>query len=181
MTYIDLRSYTAAEARPLVDQLVDMYVNDVYADDPVFSDETHFRDQITSHMTRPGWELVTATTDGQIVGYIYGFTLTADTNWWRGLVTDVPEGFAVEDGRRTLAISELLVREPWRRHLIATVLHDTLLDGRTEQRISLLVQPSYAAAQAAYANWGYQKVAQLQPSWPNAPLYDVLLLSLRES
>lgn len=171
----------AEQAQPLVDHLVEIYVRDIYADDPVFSNEDNFRRQLATHMPQPGWELVTASEGGEIVGYIYGFTLTEDSDWWKGLTTAVPDGFTDEDGNRTLAISELVVRAPWRRQGIAAALHGALLDGRREQRATLLVQPSYAAAQAAYARWGWQKVAQLQPTWPQAPLYDVMIRPLTDN
>ena len=108
--------------------------------------------------------------------FVYVFTLPATTAWWRGLLTDVPAGFTDEDGRRTLAISEILVREPWRRQHVGRRLHDMFLSGRSEERATLLVEPDNRPAQAAYAAWGWCKVAQLRPGWAGAPLYDVLVL-----
>jgi GNAT superfamily N-acetyltransferase len=129
-------------------------------------------------MTAPAWELVAAHVDGELVGYIYGFAVPADTRWWRGLLTEVPDGFTIEDGHRTVAISEILVAERWRRQGIARALHDEFLAHRTESRATLLVEPDNAPAQGAYANWGWQKVADLRPSWEGAPLYDVVVLPL---
>ncbi len=91
-------------------------------------------------------------------------------------MTEVPAGFMDEDGRRTVAISEILVREPWRRQHVARRLHDIFLSGRSEERATLLVEPDNGPAQAAYAGWGWRKVAQLRPGWASAPLYDVLVL-----
>jgi GNAT superfamily N-acetyltransferase len=170
--------YDAQAVRPLIDRLVAIYVGDVYADDPVFSNEDNFRQQLDKHMTQPGWELITANVNDEIAGYIYGFTLTSETDWWHGLVTAVSEDFTTEDGERTLAISELLVRTRWRRQGVATALQERLLVDRPEKRATLLVQPSYEAAQAAYAKWGWRKTGQLQPSWQGAPLYDVMILPL---
>lgn len=178
MTRPLLTRYSPDTVRPLLDRLVEIYVADVYAGDPVFSNETQFRQQLDHHMAAPRWELVTATIGNGIVGYIYGLTLSKDTDWWEGLLTEMPDDFTQENGERTLAISELLVRAPWRRQGIATALHNELLTGRQEERATLLVQPTYDAAQAAYASWGWQKVAQLHPTWPQAPIYDVMTLPL---
>jgi GNAT superfamily N-acetyltransferase len=179
----ELRHYDATTVRPLLDQLVDIYVHDIYADDPVIGNETRFRGQLDQHMQAPNWELVTATLDGEIVGFIYGFTLAADADWWAPLITDVPDGFTTETGDRTWAISELLVRKPWRRRGIATVLHETLLAERSEERATLFVQPAsgYEAARAAYRSWGWAKVAQTHPDFDGAPVYDVMVKDLRRS
>jgi ribosomal protein S18 acetylase RimI-like enzyme len=171
------------EARSRLDELVSVYV-DVYADvddGEGFFGEDRYRRQLAGHMAAPGWELVAAHIDGVTVGYIYGFALPADTRWWRGLLTEVPPDFRAEDGGRTVAISELLVRAPWRRRGIARALHDEFLAGRRESRATLLVEPDNVPAQAAYAHWGWHKVAQLRPSWDGAPLYDVLVRPLSGS
>jgi GNAT superfamily N-acetyltransferase len=166
------------QAKARLDQLVAVYV-DVYADagDDFFG-EDRYRRQLAGHMTAPGWELVAASIGDELVGYIYGFALPADTRWWRGLLTDASEDFATENGHRTVAVSELLVREPWRRQGVARAVHDDFLAHRSESRATLLVEPDNTAAQTAYAHWGWQKVAQLRPSWKGAPLYDVLVLPL---
>jgi ribosomal protein S18 acetylase RimI-like enzyme len=173
-----LEHFDADQARLRLDELVAVY-NDVYAETGNdFFGEDRYRRQISGHLGAPQWELVAAHETDQIAGYIYGFALPADTGWWRGLLTEVPRGFTTEDGGRTLAISELLVRAPWRRRGIAHALHDEFLAGRTESRATLLVEPENAPAQAAYAAWGWRKVAQLRPSWDGSPLYDVLVREL---
>lgn len=166
------------QATARLDEIVDLYV-DVYshADDQFFG-EDRYRRQLAGHMQAPTWDLVAASVDGEMVGYIYGFALPAGTRWWRGLLTEMPPGFTDEDGQRTVAISEILVREAWRRRGIARVLHDEFLARRAESRATLLVEPENAPAQAAYTSWGWEKVAPLQPSWEGAPLYDVLVLQL---
>src|SRR5262245_8611967 len=159
-----------------LDEIVAAYI-EVYAHtgDPFFGEE-RFRVQLAGHMQAPAWELVTADLHGELVGFAYGFALPAATAWWRELVTKVPVGFTDEDGHRTLAISQMVVRAPWRRQDVGRRLHDTLLSGRSETRATLLVEPDNQAAQAAYAAWGWYKVAQLRPGRAGAPLYDVLVL-----
>lgn len=175
---VDLTSYNAAEAAPLVDQLVELYL-DVYGEaDSEFFGEDRYRRQLQGHMPAPRWQVVTATADAELVGYIYGFALPATTHWWAGLLTSPGAGFAVEDGQRTVAISELLVRVPWRRRGIARSLHNEFLAGRSESRATLLVEPTNHPALAAYTQLGWEQVAQLRPSWEAAPLYNVLVLDL---
>ncbi|MGC4849999.1 GNAT family N-acetyltransferase [Micromonospora sp. DT15] len=153
---------------------MDLYL-EVYAGGGEFYSEDRYRRQLDLHMQRAGWELVTATVGGALAGYIYGFPLPSQTRWWEGIHEPVPPGFTDEDGKRTFALSELLVHPAWRRRGIAAVLHDELLANRTEARATLLVRPANAAAQSAYRSWGWTKVTRLQPTWEAAPMFDVLL------
>jgi ribosomal protein S18 acetylase RimI-like enzyme len=164
-----------------LDEIVAAYV-EVYAHtgDPFFGEE-RFRLQLAGQMGRPRWELVCADLDGELVGFACGFALPDRTDWWRGLATRVPDGFSREDGRRTLALSEILVREPWRRQHIGRRLHDTLLSGRCEERATLLVEPDNLPAHAACAAWGWRTVAQMQSGRNGAPTYDVLMLDRQVS
>lgn len=109
---------------------------------------------------------------------VYGFALPADTRWWEGLQADVGEKFTTEHGHRTAAISEIMVRAPWRRRGIGRTLHDDFLAQRSERRATLLVDPDNDPAQAAYARWGWQKVGRLRPAWKGAPLFDVMITAL---
>jgi GNAT superfamily N-acetyltransferase len=175
-TMVTLDRLDVPAAMHRLDEIVAAYV-EVYAHtgDPFFGEE-RFRLQLAGHMQAPAWELVTAELDGELVGFTYGFVLPATTAWWRELVTKVPVGFTAEDGRRTLAISQMVVRAPWRRQHVGRRLHDTLLSSRSEERATLLVEPDNRPAQAAYAAWGWRKVAELRPRWAGAPLYDVLVI-----
>lgn len=175
-TGLQLDSFDAEHAQLILDTLIAVYV-EIYPDpEDTFHGEERYRRQITSHMTAPDWKLVTGTKDGRMAGYAYGFALPPDTRWWSGLQTPVPQDFTREDGRRTFAISEIMVRAPWRRQGIAKALHDELLAGTAAERFTLLAEPNNGPAQAAYASWGWHKVAELRPHWDNAPLYDVLIL-----
>ncbi|WP_433390413.1 N-acetyltransferase family protein [Micromonospora sp. KLBMP9576] len=171
---LELRHHTAEQAAGLIDRLVELYLT-VYADGGEFHSEDRYRRQLAGHMQRDGWDLVTATIDGELVGYIYGFPLPAGTRWWGGIHEPIPAGFTDEDGKRTFAISELLVAPDWRRRGIAKSLYDGLLAGRTEERATLLAEPDNASAQAAYRSWGWQKITALRPGWEHAPTYDVMV------
>jgi ribosomal protein S18 acetylase RimI-like enzyme len=167
--------YDADHAQLIKDQLVAVFL-DVYAGAGPFYSEARFRRQLDGHMTVPGWSLVTAAADDEIVGYIYGFPLQPQSHWWDGMQTPVAEDFTAEDGHRTFALSELMVRSAWRRRGVAEALHEELVGGRPERRATLLVRPDNAPARAAYAKWGYRRVAELRPAWDDAPTFDVLVL-----
>ncbi|MEU9504812.1 GNAT family N-acetyltransferase [Micromonospora sp. NPDC048170] len=169
-----VRHHTIEQADGLIDRLVELYLL-VYVDGGEFHSEDRYRRQLAGHMQRDGWSLVTATVDGELVGYIYGFPLPAETRWWGGIHEPIPAGFTDEDGRRTFAISELMVAPGWRRRGIASSLHDELLAGRTEERGTLLAEPDNTPAQSAYRSWGWRKVIKLRPGWEHAPTYDVLV------
>ncbi|MFC8850411.1 MULTISPECIES: GNAT family N-acetyltransferase [unclassified Micromonospora] len=173
-----LRHHTAERATRLVDQLVALYLK-VYVGGDEFHSEDRYRRQLAAHMQRVGWDLVTATVDGELVGYSYGFPLPAGTGWWTGMQETVPSGFTDEDGKRTFAISELMVAPTWQRRGIARALHDELLAERGEERATLLANPDNAPAQAAYRSWGWQKVTQLRPNWEHAPTFDVMIRPLQ--
>ena len=94
------------------------------------------------------------------------------------MLTPAPDGFADEHGgTRTFVLTEIMVREPWRRQGIARRLHDMLLEGRREERAILTVRQDNDAAHAAYASWGWRKVGLMHP-FPDAPIYNTLVLPL---
>ncbi|MEU8407291.1 GNAT family N-acetyltransferase [Micromonospora sp. NPDC048842] len=171
---LQLRHHSTDETEGILDQLVDLYL-EVYAGGGEFHSEDRYRRQLSLHMERDGWEMVTASVDGALVGYIYGFPLPPQTRWWEGIHEPVPPGFAEEDGTRTFALSELLVHPGWRRLGIARVLHDDLIGRRAESRTTLLARPDDVAAQTAYRSWGWFKITKLQPNWEDAPIFDVLV------
>jgi ribosomal protein S18 acetylase RimI-like enzyme len=178
---LQVSHHDAAAAGSRADVLRALYA-EIYADkvdDPFFSVE-RFGERLQTHLTRPGYALVTGELDGELVGYAYGLTLLAETQWWNGLKDPLPEEFRRETGERTFAVNEIMVRKPWRRRGIARRLHDALLDGRPEERATLLVEHDNGPAKAAYLKWGWRHVGQLQP-FPDAPLYDSMVLQLRPS
>ncbi|MFF5171542.1 GNAT family N-acetyltransferase [Micromonospora sp. NPDC000089] len=174
MQDLRLRHYSADQAAPLVDGLVALYLR-VYADGGEFHSEDRYRRQLAAHMARDSWTLVTTTAGEDLVGYIYGFPLPAGTSWWTGIQKPISAGFTDEDGKRTFAISELMVADGWRRRGIARMLHDELLSARVESRATLLADPDNSPAQAAYRSWGWKTVTKLRPNWEDAPTFDVLI------
>jgi GNAT superfamily N-acetyltransferase len=124
------------------------------------------------------FDLVIAYVDGEPAGQSWGWPLAYRSPWWAGLDAEPEPGFASEDGHRTFALSEIMVRHELTGHGIAHALHDELLGARHEKRATLLAEPENTPAYRAYTSWGWHTVARLRPGWPDAPLFDVLVLPL---
>ncbi|MFE5097362.1 GNAT family N-acetyltransferase [Streptomyces sp. NPDC056638] len=179
-TDIELRHYTTHQAAHLRPLLLDMYA-EVYAKaaetDP-FCAVDRFAEGLDSWMARPGWSCIIGYDNGQPAGYAYGAPLPPGSRWWGGLLTTVPADTIAETGTRTYALSELMVRTPWRKTGTAQRLHDALLAPRPEQRATLLVDQDHPKVHTLYESWGWQTLGDLRPRIPDAPLFHAMLLSL---
>jgi ribosomal protein S18 acetylase RimI-like enzyme len=161
------------------DELLAVYA-EVYADrldDPFFSLPRYW-ERLEAYAKRDGFSLVTGRVDGELVGYALGYTLPAGSRWWQGFRGDVDPAELSENGHRTFALTEIMVRASWRRQGYARALHDALLAGRAEERATLLVRPDNIPARDAYQSWGWEKLGVLQP-FDDAPVYDAMVLNLR--
>ncbi|MDQ3762375.1 MAG: GNAT family N-acetyltransferase [Actinomycetota bacterium] len=124
------------------------------------------------------FRLVVARRAEEPIGFAFGFQLPAQTKWWDGALTPLPDEITTEYPGRTFVIIELAVRRPYRQRGVGRLLHAHLTAGLSEERITLLVSPEAPAPQHAYRSWGYQPVGQIQP-FPNGPVYDAMIKSLR--
>ena len=177
-TRLMTRAFDTLGARAIQDQLFALYAQ-VYAEqlsDPFYS-VGRFAERFAGHSERPGFRLITGEVDGELVGYTYGGPLPGRTKWWQGLRGEIAPDLLTEDGRRTFALNEIMVKEAWRRRGIARSLHDVLLADRPEQRATLLVDPGNTPARTAYFSWGWELLGHLQP-FPDAPVYDALVVEL---
>jgi ribosomal protein S18 acetylase RimI-like enzyme len=179
---LTFRRYDAAAARTVRDLVADIhrdaYAEEIATTDP-FASEEAFMTRFDAYTARDGFDLLIAVDDaGQAIGQAWGWPLTPGTGWWHGLIKAPEPDFTAEDGRRTFALSEIMVRQAFTRRGIAHALHGELLFARPEQRATLLVRPDNTIAYRAYERWGWQPVAELRPNWPDAPLMDVLILPL---
>lgn len=91
----------------------------------------------------------------------------------------LPEGYVREDGRRTLALNDVVVRGPWRGAAGKGAAHgiqEELVSGRTEQRVTLLVNPAHSDGRlkAVYESWGYEEIGQQQP-FPDSPVFSAMM------
>jgi GNAT superfamily N-acetyltransferase len=127
---------------------------------------------------QPGFVLVEARHGGYLVGFAAGMALRPSTSWWKDLTAPLPAEVTTEHAGRTFALTELLVRASWRRQGIAGSLHDLILDGRPEERATLVLPPGATAAQKAFPEWGWSRVARTRGPHHGSPVLDVLILAL---
>jgi hypothetical protein len=82
----------------------------------------------------------------------------------------------------TMALKEIMVRSPWRGTGTARRIHDELLSQRTEQRVTLLVNPlaGEGKVQGLYETWGYTAFNRQQPS-PDSPALTAMIRDLTPS
>ncbi|MFF2022158.1 GNAT family N-acetyltransferase [Streptomyces sp. NPDC058171] len=87
-------------------------------------------------------------------------------------------GFRAREGD-TFTLCENMLRAPHRGQGIARSMHDELIRHREESRAQLLVRRERPRLRALYERWGYQHAGEKLP-FPDAPLYDVMVLALRQ-
>ena len=177
MSDLTFRRYDAPAARTIRDLVAEIH-HDAYGEKDGFSSDEAFMRRYDAYTAQDDFDLVLAEQDGEPVGQAWGWPLDAATSWWSGLLAEPEPGFTREDGRRTFALSEIMVRQAATGQGIARALHTELLQARPEQRATLLVRPSNTVAYRAYERWGWRPVAKLRPAWPDAPTFDVLILRL---
>ncbi|GAA0464633.1 GNAT family N-acetyltransferase [Streptomyces stramineus] len=172
---VELRHHTDVEAAR--QDLLSIYT-DVHADETSdFYSAARFADRLRGH-AGPGWEAVIAYDAGEPAGFAYGTPLGATTAWWEDMLTPLPDGYAVETGRRTLAFNELKIRSRWRGKGLGRRLHDELLSGRSEERVTLLVNPQRPRVVTLYQAWGYEEVGRQQP-FPDSPVFACMTRPMR--
>ncbi|GHJ43955.1 hypothetical protein Cs7R123_12970 [Catellatospora sp. TT07R-123] len=182
--YPDLRITThdaaglAANMDAVLATFAEVYVHEV-ATDPFYS-LPRYQERLNAYASRAGFSLVMGHLDDELVGYALGFRLPSGSGWWSGLQDDVDPELVTEDGTRTVAICEIMVREPFRRRGYARLLHDAFLRDRTEARATLLVDPDNTPAKTAYLSWGWQRLGGVRP-FADSPTYDGMLLALQEA
>lgn len=178
------RRYNNVEARELrrtVEKIyVRSYVDAIASGDPFDSVEA-FMHRFDSYTSQSEFDLVVAYQGDEAIGQTWGWPLTERSRWWEGLLSEPEPDFTREDGRRTFALSEIMVSQDQTGKGVAHALHDHLLAARTESRATLLAEPDNIRAYRAYLHWGWRKVAQLRPRWDNAPTFDVLTLTLNQT
>lgn len=179
-TDIALRHYGREQAADLRPVLLEVYA-EIYEEaarsDP-FASIDRFAEGLDAWSNRAGWTCTVGYDHGQAVGYAYGAPLAADTRWWGGLLTDVPQSAIAETGTRTYALSELMVRAPWRKTGVSRHLHDTLLQERDEERATLLVDQRHPKVRTLYETWGWKTLGDLRPRQKHAPLFHAMLINL---
>ncbi|MEE1741686.1 GNAT family N-acetyltransferase [Streptomyces sp. BE147] len=175
---VQLRRFTTDDLPAVRPVLLDVYA-EVYADELhiPFTSLDRFDRRLTNHSAGDGWEAVIGYDGDRPVGYAYGAPLGRGARWWSHMTTPLPEGFADEDGRRTLALFELMVRAPWQGTGAARRIHEELLRPRPEERVTLLCDPEHPGVLALYESWGYRRVGDQRP-FPDSPSFSVMVREL---
>jgi len=179
MIDLSFKTYTRFDVDHIRQTLLAIYA-EVYRErlDEPFTTLSEFDDRLSRYVLAPQWECVLGMDGDNPVGYAFGYTLQPGARWWDGLLDEVDSGAIVESGHRTFALNELMVREPWRGTGCARRIHDELTSHRTEERVALLVEANHPKVRRTYESWGYVFLAQIRPDFPDAPILDVMLMSL---
>ncbi|MFD9789502.1 GNAT family N-acetyltransferase [Streptomyces sp. NPDC059070] len=177
---LDLHHITADGLSDVREVLVDLYV-EIYAtqrDVPFYSRE-QITERLDIHTSCDAWEAVIAYCQGEPIGYAYGARLPTGSGWWTDTDPPLPAEFTEENGTRTMALFEIMVRESWRKTGTAERIHAELLSGREEERITLLVDLEHAGVKNLYERWGYKSIGSKQP-FPDSPRYTVMVRNMHE-
>ncbi|WP_405889501.1 GNAT family N-acetyltransferase [Streptomyces sp. NBC_00133] len=182
---VEIRHYTAEQLPEIRQTLLDIHVEVRHHDFGLigpFYEVDRFNERLSSYASRLGWAAVVGYEDGEAVGFCFGVPLAPDTRWWRAMTTELPEGYTDEDGKRTVALNEIVVRKPWRGRGVAWQIHEAWLSRRPEERVTLLVNPTagQGAVQAVYEAWGYRKVGDQQP-FPDSPVFASMTRPVQQS
>ncbi|MDT9683254.1 GNAT family N-acetyltransferase [Streptomyces sp. TRM76323] len=132
-----------------------------------------FAERLDRHAGEAGWEAVLGYDAGEPIGYAYGNTILDGDRWWQRVFPPPSKGYTE---RPALALKEIGVRVPWRGTGAALRLHDTLLFGRTETHVTLMVNPEAGGGKVhrLYERWGYRSIGNSQPS-PQSPALTVMV------
>ncbi|MFI0975962.1 GNAT family N-acetyltransferase [Streptomyces sp. NPDC021093] len=181
---VEIKHYAAEQLPQIRQHLLDIHVEVRHHDFGLtgpFYDVERFDERLASYASRPGWAAAVGFENGEPVGFCFGVPLGPDTRWWSSMTTPLPEGYTEEDGKRTVALNEIVVRKPWRGRGVAWQIHEAWLSERTEERVTLLVNPAAGAGavQAVYEAWGYRKAGEQQP-FPDSPVFASMTRPVRQ-
>lgn len=160
----------ADAAAELMDQLCIVYA-DAYGEltgENTTVKADAFRDRATGALSARNYELVTAEASGDLVGFVFGYSLRQERDWFAGLDPQPEPGFTDErGGDRTVVLAEIEVRQAWQGKGIGHRLHDTFLAGRREERATLTANPAATETHALYKGWGWTQAGVI-PGRPGA-------------
>jgi ribosomal protein S18 acetylase RimI-like enzyme len=174
-----LAHHNSEEAPAYLDDLCVVYA-DAYgevAGEDINVKTSAFRNRATMALSAKNYDLVTAYAEGELVGFVFGYSLRADRGWWDGLTPEPPTGFAEETGSRTAVVAEIEVRETWQGKGLGRALHDEFLRSRPEERATLSTGPNAEAARSIYERWGWRRMGTI-PGKPGAYFSEYVLYVL---
>lgn len=181
MTDLRLQRYGPQDARALRETIAsvhrDSYADAIASGDP-FESPAAFIQRFDNHARHPELDLVIAYAGSDPVGQTWGFPEAVPTIGDSRLFVQSSPGSGQANGTGTFALCEIMVRKARTGQGIAHTLHDELLGARPEPLAELYVRADNTRAYRAYLKWGWRKVGETRPNLPDAPLFDVLILSL---
>ena len=121
------------------------------------------RRRLPIHRERPGFRLVTASVDDEVVGFAYGYTGEASGRWIERLAAELgPEAAGRLLGGH-LVLAELAVLPAARGRGAGAALLDAMLRDRTEPRVLLQTHDGDSPAMRLYERAGFRRLAALPP------------------
>jgi GNAT superfamily N-acetyltransferase len=177
---IELQRYTDRDFDEVRSIFIDLYTEVFFheIENPFWSVE-NFTQRIDRHRAIPGFTAIVAYHRNEPIGYAYGITLPATTHWWSTIQPPLTDSsFTYEDGHRTFAVFEVIVRHKWQNQGIGRRIHERLLSERPEQRVTIATHQGNTQARKTYLRWGYEHIGTRQPT-PSSPVLDVFARSVR--
>ncbi|MEV6527854.1 hypothetical protein AB0M43_38630 [Longispora sp. NPDC051575] len=176
-----LEHHDAANAPKMLDLMVPVYAAshaDIIAADPFFHPDK-FRERFDSHIQGAGFELVTGTLDGQLIGYAYGCRRVADraSAIWDKIRANLPGFPTPAEPEPIFIFMEFAVDPGMQGQGHGHAIHNALLAGRREPIANLFVRPENPARNK-YMRWGWQQLAREKGPFDDAPIFDSLIKSL---
>ncbi|MEO3747731.1 GNAT family N-acetyltransferase [Plantactinospora sp. B5E13] len=162
-----------AAVAPFIPALVDLYAI-VYAEPPYEEGPdqvARFAASLPDEAGRPGFTVVTAIQEDNLVGAAYGWTMQAGVWWSRADAEPDRELLAASK----VAVMEWIVHPDHRRQGIGAELMRLLLVGRSEAWATLASDPR-SVAHRLYERAGWRKVGTSHLPW--GPVMDLLVLPL---
>lgn len=171
--------HAGPDAADLLDELCAVYA-DAYGHVPGEDSGVKtaaFRDRASLALDARNYELMTARAGEEIVGFVFGYSLRPEREWWSGLTPSPPAGFPDETGDRTVVLAEIEVRKAWQGRGVGHRLHDEFLGGRHEERATLTANPVATATHTLYERWGWQRMG-VKPGRPGAYYQEYVVFAL---
>ncbi|MFI8944145.1 GNAT family N-acetyltransferase [Streptomyces syringium] len=173
---VELRTFTQLD--PVRGDLLDVYaeVRAPLLHLPNYA-VTAFGERLDRHSAEPGFAAVLAYAGDHPVGYAYGNRIEDGDRYWQRTNPAPDEKYTRDPA---FALKEIGVRPAWRGTGTAWRIHDTLLAGRDEQYVTLMVNEAAGDGKVRdlYRSWGYEGIGYSQPS-AASPRLTVMIRSTR--
>jgi ribosomal protein S18 acetylase RimI-like enzyme len=126
-------------------------------------DASDLRHRLPIHRERPGFRLVTAAVDGEVVGFAYEYTGARGGRWSDRLAAVLGDETADGVLGGHLVLAELAVVPAVRGRGIGAALLGAMLLERTEPRVLLQTHDGETPAMRLYRRAGFRRLAAMPP------------------